>query len=275
MQLKPIQGDYIFQQPKYGNLKDVFEVFNLWEQFQSVVLEKNHRQGEDKSYAELLGRLRFKEKDEELSKEDSDLLNSRIVQPDDLESTIQIFGLNGMVNSVNESRLEFLTTKLFTIEARHLPKSRSPTIQSSGAIENTAFLQTLRLKVNARVMLIHNINTLDGLSNGQQGEVVDILEKDGKVQFIMVRFNNESIGMEQRRKFKHLQAVSKNKAWIPIEKLHYHYPLGDMRKNHGARVTLIQFPLKLAWSLTAHKVRLVVTVGLIINLPLFRVKDRL
>ena len=103
MQLKPIQGDYIFQQPKYGNLKDVFEVFNLWEQFQSVVLEKNHRQGEDKSYAELLGRLRFKEKDEELSKEDSDLLNSRIVQPDDLESTIQIFGLNGMVNSVNQS----------------------------------------------------------------------------------------------------------------------------------------------------------------------------
>ena len=56
MQLKPIRGDYIFEKPKYGNISDVYEVFNLWEQFDCIVLEENHRQGEDKEYAELLGR---------------------------------------------------------------------------------------------------------------------------------------------------------------------------------------------------------------------------
>ena len=70
MQLKPIRGDYIFEQPKHGNLKDVFKVFNLWEKFMCVVLEQNHRQGEDREYADLLRRIRFKELDELLSDED-------------------------------------------------------------------------------------------------------------------------------------------------------------------------------------------------------------
>ena len=256
MQLKPIQGGYIFEKPKYGNLKDVSEVFNLWEQFQCIVLEENHRQGEDKAYAELLGRIRFKEKDEEMSADDLKLLNSRCIQPEDEDTTIQIFGKNVSVNYVNEKRLERLKSKLYTIEAKHLPSARIPEIKSGGTIENTAFLQTLRVKVGARIMLIHNINTLDGLTNGAQGRVMDILEKDGRVRFIMVQFDNPAIGIEQQRKFSRLSVVARHPGLTPIEKFHFCYSLGDLRKDHAARATLIQFPLKLSWACTAHKVRI-------------------
>ena len=124
MQLKPIRGDYIFEQPKYGNLKDVFEVFNLWEKFMCVVLEQNHRQGEDREYADLLGRIRFKELDEMLSDADHALLKSRCLLPDDEESTLQIFCKNASVNLVNEKRLNLLDSKMYTIEALHIPSTR-------------------------------------------------------------------------------------------------------------------------------------------------------
>ena len=114
MQLKPIRGDYIFENPKYGNSRDVYEVFNIWEQFDCVVLEENQRQGEDKEYAELLGRIRFKELDESLSLEDMELLKTRFIQPEDGEGTMQIFGTNEKVNEVNENRLKQLQSKLYT-----------------------------------------------------------------------------------------------------------------------------------------------------------------
>ena len=39
----------------------------------------------------------------------------------------------------------------------------------------------------------------------------------------------------------------------PIERHHYSYSLGDVRKKHEATASFDQFPLKLAWSNTAHK----------------------
>ena len=46
--------------------------------FESSELEINHRQGDDRQYAEFLNRLRFKNKDEDISDGELKLLNSRI-----------------------------------------------------------------------------------------------------------------------------------------------------------------------------------------------------
>ena len=254
MQLKPIRGDYIFEKPKYGNLRDVYEVFNLWEQFQCVVLEKNHRQGEDKEYAELLGRIRFKELDESLSLEDLELLKSRCIKPENEETTMQIFGKNATVNDVNETRLKEHQSQLYTIEAKHDPPTRKVNIKNAGTVEETAFLQTLRLKVGARIMVIHNINTADGLTNGARGKVMEILAKEERVRYVLVQFDNPNIGMEQRRKFRHLPSIARQPLLTPIEKFQFSYTLGDIRKNHAARATVIQFPLRLSWASTVHKV---------------------
>ena len=170
MQLKPIRGDYIFEQPKHGILHSVFVLINLWEEFESVVLEQNHRQGQDKVYAELLSRLRFKEKEENILMEDLAFLKSRVLPPENEEATFQIYGKNASVNVVNEQRLDLLPTKLHIIEATHIP------------------------------------------------------------------------------------AVAKRPDLTPIEKYSLNYTLGDIRKNHGANAILCQFPLKLSWAATSHKV---------------------
>ena len=127
----------------------IYNVLNLWELFDVYSLKKNHRQGQDKEYAELLNRIRFKAKDETLSEDDLALLRGRIKKPDDLENTTQIFGYNESVNTVNENRLDLLETQLYIMEATHFPSKKNVNIKASGTIEETAFLQTLRLKVGA------------------------------------------------------------------------------------------------------------------------------
>ena len=63
MQLKPIKGAWIFDDPK-GDAKNSHEFLSLWEQFEPHTLEKNHRQKDDKSFAEILDRIRMAEKDQ-------------------------------------------------------------------------------------------------------------------------------------------------------------------------------------------------------------------
>ena len=106
MQLKPIKGSYICQIPKYEKYRQVFELLPLWEMFETIELEINHRQGDDQIYAELLNRLRFKSKDEEISEDDLKLLNSRISSPNVEDDVTKVFGKNESVNCENSKQLQ-------------------------------------------------------------------------------------------------------------------------------------------------------------------------
>ena len=60
MQLRPVMGKFIFEAPK--NVADFSEAHLLdprWQMFQSLILEKNHRQGADGAYADLLNKIRI------------------------------------------------------------------------------------------------------------------------------------------------------------------------------------------------------------------------
>ena len=102
------------------------------------------------------------------------------------------------VNEENRKKLASIKRKKFVSHATHMPKERKVTINNDGSIEKTTFLDRLELKVGARVMLLHNINTLDGLVNGVQGEVQEIIsDKDDKIRYVLVKFDNPKIGEEQ------------------------------------------------------------------------------
>ena len=142
------------------------------------------------------------------------------------------------------------------MKAVHSPKDRNVKINADGSIEKTLFLDVLELKVGARVMLINNVNTIDGLVNGAQGYVQEILTSgsEKKVKYVLVKFDDPKIGDEQKRKFKFLQNITKNIATaVPIESVNFSYTLGDVNKKHGASASFQQFPLKCSWALTSHK----------------------
>ena len=255
MQLRPINGKFPFEKPTDEKYRQVNEICSLWELFDCIELEHNHRQGPDREYAELLNRIRFKSKEEEMSSEDLALLNSRILDPGE-ENVTKIFGKNLNVNEENRKKLAKIKEKSYFMHAVHTTQTRKVKINADGSIEKTVFLDVLELKVGARVMLINNVNTVDGLVNGVQGYVQQIIvhKETKKVRFVLVKFDNPKIGEERRFQFKNKHRDIKLGSAVPIESVSFKYTLGDANKKHGARGEFIQMPLKCSWALTSHKV---------------------
>jgi hypothetical protein len=89
------------------------------------------------------------------------------------------------------------------------------------------------LKVEARVMLIHNVCTADGLTNGAQVVVKKVLHNDGNVRYVLVKFDNKDVGREQRHKYRFLSSFCDVEGVTPIE-TNFSYTLGNVSKNHAA-----------------------------------------
>ena len=95
-------------------------------------------------------------------------------------------------------------------------------------------------------MLVRNIDVSDGLVNGVCGVVVDIVKNvnDTLVNTVLVHFDDKKIGIKRR---KCRQLTSDNRFATPI------YMETDRVSSKGG--SRRQFPLKLAWACTLHKVQ--------------------
>ncbi len=113
---------------------------------------------------------------------------------------------------------------------------------------NSCLDKCVSLGVGASVMLKINIDVSDGLVNGAFGTVVHISKKqkcddDDFPSAIHVEFDNPNVGKIQRSKQR--QKYSPNSTVIEVEE-------DQVTNNGGLRC---QFPLKLAWACTIHKVQ--------------------
>ena len=133
-------------------------------------------------------------------------------------------------------------------------KNFNPPEGKAGEVLKTPFQKELRVKVGAKVMLTYNVDTCDGLTNGARGELVGImLDTKKNISKLVIKFDKESVGREKRRKYQETQ--KRYPGGTPIEKVNFGFSISKSKKSVINTATVIQFPIKLAFACTAHKIQ--------------------
>jgi CRISPR/Cas system-associated endoribonuclease Cas2 len=144
------------------------------------------------------------------------------------------------------------------IKARHFHPTQQnfkPRLcKKEGTVGNSSFMDQLRVKIGCKIILIHNIDTADGLTNGQLGKLLEVIRsEDGSIAKVIIEFKNENAGKQNRAK--NIQFSSKYPRGTVIEKVSFSYSLSKKATAGSSRATVIQFPLKVAHAITAHKIQ--------------------
>ena len=234
----------------------------LWPKFEPFVLTHNHRQGKGAEWAYALNRFRIGT----FTDEDVKLLEQRITLEDELgKDAFHIMYTNEEVAKYNQKGLDAIEGNLF--EVRAIRSKNCYIDKKKGTVDSTNFMDCLKFKIGSRVKLVFNINTMDGLVNGAFGNVVGI-EKNpqGEIYAIIVRFDQESTGQEQRLCKKHLSEKYKDCFGTPIFKhtLEYFKMTKSGHKTSG-RGKVIQFPIWLADASTSHNAQVKLYIPIFIN----------
>ena len=253
MQLKPCLGRYAFEEPINPDYKVEYQLGLHWKNSKVIILETNHRQGEDGIYADMLNRFRVGQQ----SRGDMEKLQSRVrpLSHPDLKGATFISCTNKSVEKLNKLRLNELKEEKVTIEAINIHptiQSFKPPIGKKGTVKDTPFLQSLELKIGAKVQLTYNIDTLDCLTNGTRGVVADYVRNNtGQIEKIMVKFQEAHQGKQKRDSQPHLNSAFPG--CTAIERVMFQYSLAKKSKNVANTAKVIQFPLSLCFAATSHR----------------------
>ena len=255
-QLRPVKSNFIFSE---GMCKDdetgVSELAPLWDMFSTLTLEVNHRQGEDRPYAELLNKIRKNEQ----TLDDLQPLMERVRElghPDLELADVWISGKKDPCQRRNIECLNRLPGEPVVIQATHsnpVQKNYRPPISpKDGTVHETGYADKLSVKVGAKCMIIDNVNVSDGLCNGQMGVLVALVHTtSGRVDKLVIRLNDTRAGEANRTKFP--QLAQKYPGCVFIERANKVYQLSKKSGDVGSTASVIQFPIRVAFCMTCHK----------------------
>lgn len=246
-QLPPVFQKFIFETPT-----DIMAALAqpLWPKFSFMELTEIMRQADDKSFSELLNRLRVGQH----TAEDVRILQSRSVKEDDplLDSMPHVYVTRAKVNDYNVQKLNNLQGEKTVLSAVDRKPSSLKNFCLADDEKYTGGLpKDITIAIGARVMLLRNVDVSDGLVNGSQGTVVDIIFTRNTPIAVMVSFDSAKVGRNARinTKFdlsKYADTV------VPITPMEVTF---SPTTSSTARVTRTQFPLRLSWAVTIHKIQ--------------------
>lgn len=238
-QLPPVKGKPLYSCPLGVDLWCGFSIVELT----TIVRQK------DSVFAALLNRLRVRSKATPMLASDVEILKA--CETGEESSALHIFPTNMQVTEHNFMQLITMCPDYVEIEAKDFKHNRK-----TGQLECTAWhhsnadtclLDRLCLARNARVMLCKNVDVEDGLVNGACGTVTHINFGDDEKfpKTVYVRFDDEKIGSQRRKTRAHAAVECRYSTAIDPEE-------DRATKAGGLR---FQFPLRLAWACTVHKVQ--------------------
>ncbi|XP_029976984.1 uncharacterized protein LOC115409845 isoform X4 [Salarias fasciatus] len=242
-QLPPVKG-----KPLYTDQAGI----DLWgSTFKHVELTEIVRQ-KNQDFAVTLNRIRKHKKGDKLNAQDEKLLKQCQTGVGDDTEDLHIFATNSDVDAHNFKMLHKVCSDVVQIKAQDFEKNpqtgRFAQKTTSHAFNKHTHLSALlSIAPNARVMLIKNIDTCDGLVNGVLGTVslIKCDEKTKVPKLIYVKFDDDRIGSKLRAKFPCTVPGLQNATPVGLDEDKVPYRGGIRR----------QFPLRLAWACTIHKVQ--------------------
>ena len=260
-QTPPVKGKQLCNQR--NSLTDIWSIFHLWELHQVV------RQQEDLTFANMLNRFRVREKSQTLDPSDVNLLKTRLISPEDPDYpkyALHIYPTRAQLATHNDMMLEEVSHKqsLTTITAADISldrKTQKSFKRKEPLIAESCLPEELTLCPGARVMLTCNLDAQDGLTKGAIGTVTSIISSGGTLGLpgaICVLFDDVNIGRKRRQSCPPPPNVDPNSTIIK--------PHTDIIQHKPFQVTRHQFPLKLAWGMSIHKVQGMTTKRLVASI---------
>ncbi|XP_049895547.1 uncharacterized protein LOC126387027 [Epinephelus moara] len=233
-QLPPVR------QPKPLCVYDLMQI-DLWrDNFQMITLTEIMRQKDDVPFAEMLNRIRVKEKSEPLSDEDRVLLSRAITDPEQCPKDIlHVYATNKQVDVHNSESLACFHTDIVTIDADDYKKDVQTGKMARQAAPSKGTKKELpdsiKVAIGARVMITRNIDVQSGLCNGTFGKIGKIVTSESVAHVKTLGLELENVQNRHR--------AANNIVYIDREE--------ENLKQKG--VVRRQFPIKLAFAVTSHK----------------------
>ncbi|XP_068449333.1 uncharacterized protein [Clinocottus analis] len=255
-QLPPVR------QPKTLCVYEPCEI-DLWqENFQMITLTEIMRQKDDVAFAEMLNRIRVKGKSDELSEADRALLSQTITDPALCPADVlHIFATNKQVDSHNSATLALLhfhVTKIDADDYKKDPRTGRMARQDKPYKGNRNELpDTLNVADGARVMLTRNIDVSQGLVNGSFATLARMMtsEQSGVAHVTMLglKMDDETAGRNYGN-----GPPGRPDDLVYIERAE------ENLKQKG--VVRRQFPVRLAFACTIHKVQGMTRASAVVSL---------
>ncbi|XP_062618494.1 uncharacterized protein LOC134280069 [Saccostrea cucullata] len=261
-------GDF-YQLPPVKQRKDerlykenaVYPVDHWLDFFKVVELSEIMRQREDIPFATALNSLRCREVKEPLEYDTNSILKECVREgPDDV---LHVYATNDEVNAYNLIMLRGTCEDIVEIDAQDFTKDRSSgklILRSKPLTRSRTdnLSSSLLMGVGARVMLTRNCNVEDGLVNGVMGHVTHFVQ--GQIHGVKtviavgVIFDNINVGMKSGNK-------TRNGNIVLVERVQE-----EILEQKTKNVVRHQFPLRLSWACTAHKVQGMTVDKVVVNL---------
>ena len=212
-----------------------------------VELDEIMRQKDDKTFAELLCRVRVSDHTES----DIALLKSREIQSlSSPENVLHVYKKNINVNEQNTHMLNKLAprNKQIIVEAEDDTRGQTRQTSISNMPKNVTATgglpTTLILAEGAKVMLPVKVDVFHGLVNGARGVIASVVKSGERVITALVQFDNDGIGIAASQRSQYRSMFPKE---VPITRHTVKFTIKGIR---GAKVTRSQFALVLTWATT-------------------------